>query len=294
MSTRPMLRRGDRGEWVRHLQQSLADMGIDPGPVDGTFGEMTEQAVLDFQGSSGLDVDGVVGSATWDALGVPEREEEDEPTEPTEDAPTPLNTDWTAVDGDERLRYVVALLVDRYGYPVNGAAGIVGNLWAESGVLPNRIEGSSSATPMRARDFAGDTVDFTAEVVMNRDRGAGVGPASPGVGLAQWTSSARRDGLFRHPYEGQALGADVLFHMDAQVDYLVHELRTNYARVQAVVTNDTVSVEDACDEVVYNFEVPGSVLEGGKKLPRTDAKVQQTFQGRRVHAQRAARATQEE
>ena len=55
-----------------------------------------------------------------------------------------------------------------------------------------------------------------------------------------------------------------------------------------------MSVEDACDEVVYDFEVPGSVLQGGKKLPRTDGKVQQTFQGRRVHAQRAARAYQEE
>lgn len=70
MSTRPVLRRGDRGEWVRKLQQSLVAAGVDPGPVDGIFGGSTEQAVRDFQVRSGLEVDGVVGPATWNALGV--------------------------------------------------------------------------------------------------------------------------------------------------------------------------------------------------------------------------------
>jgi peptidoglycan hydrolase-like protein with peptidoglycan-binding domain len=134
------------GKWVRQLQQSLVDAGFDPGPPDGTFGETTEQAVLDFQGSWGLDVDAVVGPATWDALGVPDPEEE--PTEPTDDT---LKADWTALEGDARVRYVMALLVDRYGYPINGAAGIVDYLWAESAVLPNRIEGSSTEALMRAR-----------------------------------------------------------------------------------------------------------------------------------------------
>ena len=45
-------------------------------------------------------------------------------------------------DESARVLRVMELLVDRYGYPVNGAAGLVGNLIAESGVLPNRIEGS--------------------------------------------------------------------------------------------------------------------------------------------------------
>ena len=58
----------------------------------------------------------------------------------------------TAAPAGEHARVlrVMHLLVHRYGFPVNGAAGIVGNLVAESGVLPNRIEGSRTATPMRA------------------------------------------------------------------------------------------------------------------------------------------------
>lgn len=287
MSARPVLRRGASGEWVRRLQEALLDAGFDPGSVDGDFGGLTEQALLDFQESSGLDVDGVVGPMTWDALGV--AEPDDVPSPAPDGTPVPSGADWAAVDGDERMRYVMALLVEHHGYPVHGAAGIVGNLWAESGVIPQRIEGSSSATPMRARDFAGDTVDFTAEEIMKRDRSSGLGPALPGVGLAQWTSSGRRAGLFRHSYEGQVLGADVLFSMEAQVDYLAQEMRSSYSRVHQVLTDPGVDADEASDEVVYGFEVPGSILEGGAKLPRTDPRVQQTFRVRRGHSQRALR-----
>jgi Phage tail lysozyme len=51
------------------------------------------------------------------------------------------------VDVDARVRHVMELLVKEYGYPVNGAAGIVGNLIAESAVVPNRLEGSHTGTP---------------------------------------------------------------------------------------------------------------------------------------------------
>lgn len=74
MSTRPVLRKGERGEWVRKLQLSLVTAGLDPGPVDGIFGVGTEQAVRDFQQRSGLEVDGVVGPATWKAIGVADPE----------------------------------------------------------------------------------------------------------------------------------------------------------------------------------------------------------------------------
>jgi hypothetical protein len=60
-----------------------------------------------------------------------------------------------------RMVYVMELLVDTYHYPVNAAAGIVGNLRAESGVLPSRIEGSADATPMRSRNFANVMTDFS-------------------------------------------------------------------------------------------------------------------------------------
>ena len=188
---------------------------------------------------------------------------------------------WSKLDTARRSVYVMERLVDNYGYPVAGAAGLVGNLLEESGAIPNRIEGSRPDTPMRANNFQGQTADFTAEDVMNRNSVTKVGPALPGVGLAQWTSAARRAGLFSHPFKGSALGFRVLFNMEAQIDYLVNELRTSFPGVQGVLSNAPVTPEDASDEVVYNFEVPGSVLQGGSKLPRSDARVQQVFARRR-------------
>ncbi|MDX2019466.1 MAG: phage tail tip lysozyme [Deltaproteobacteria bacterium] len=190
---------------------------------------------------------------------------------------------WQLVAAADRQRHVMRLLITTYAYPANAAAGLVGNLMAESGVIPSRVEGSTAATPLRARNFANVQTDFTAWDVMNRNAATNVGPRLPGIGLAQWTSAARRAGLFTRHFRNVNLGAQVLFDMDAQVDYLVSELRgAGFAAVQRVLTNPAVTVEQASDEVVYNFEIPGSILSGGAKLPRTAAPVQAVFMQRRA------------
>jgi peptidoglycan hydrolase-like protein with peptidoglycan-binding domain len=67
-AARPTLRRGSRGPDVSYLQTRLQAFGHFL-VVDGDFGQRTESAVLSFQSSSGLTADGVVGPATWAALG---------------------------------------------------------------------------------------------------------------------------------------------------------------------------------------------------------------------------------
>jgi Phage tail lysozyme/Hemopexin len=201
-----------------------------------------------------------------------------------------LRLHWENLDANRRIVYAMERLIDFYGYPVNGGAGLLGNLLAESGVIPTRIEGSAASTPMRARNFQGQVTDFSPDDIRNRDAAAQVGPALPGVGLAQWTSGARRSGLFSHPFKGSALGSRVLFNMDAQIDYLVHELQTAFVGVNGVLMNPAVTANDASDEVVYNFEVPGAILQGGAKLPRSDPSVQQVFAQRRSLTQNALNA----
>ena len=66
--TRPTLRYGDRGEDVVDLQRLLESFGYSPGVIDGVFGSGTLNAVRAFQTARGLAADGVVGSATWNAL----------------------------------------------------------------------------------------------------------------------------------------------------------------------------------------------------------------------------------
>ncbi|MFF2128717.1 phage tail tip lysozyme, partial [Streptomyces olivochromogenes] len=198
---------------------------------------------------------------------------------------------WERLPLDRRLLYVMERLIDHYGYPVNGAAGLAGNFIPESGVIPSRVEGSGTDTPMRSKNFAGVAVDHTADDIMNRNPAQHTGPALPGIGLAQWTFPARRRaGLFTHPFGGGGLGARVVFNMDAQIDYLATELRNGFRGVQTVLKRPTVTVNDACDEVMYNLLIPDSVLQSGRRLPRSDARVQQAFTKRRPSAQRALNA----
>ena len=65
------LRQGSRGETVRTVQTKLKRWGYYSGSVDGIYGPATEKAVRAFQKKNGLAVDGVVGRATFAALGMP-------------------------------------------------------------------------------------------------------------------------------------------------------------------------------------------------------------------------------
>lgn len=56
---------------VRALQLRLARTGYAPGPVDGRYGPLTEQAVMRFQADHGLHVDGIAGPLTLAAIGRP-------------------------------------------------------------------------------------------------------------------------------------------------------------------------------------------------------------------------------
>lgn len=64
----PILRPGMEGDAVRLLQRRLAAKDFYRGPISGVFGSQTEEAVRQFQRSSNLAVDGIVGPATWGAL----------------------------------------------------------------------------------------------------------------------------------------------------------------------------------------------------------------------------------
>ncbi len=56
---------------VRALQVRLARAGDRPGPIDGRYGPLTQQAVRRFQAAHGLSVDGIAGPVTLTALTSP-------------------------------------------------------------------------------------------------------------------------------------------------------------------------------------------------------------------------------
>lgn len=58
------LRKGDTGSEVKKLQKALKVFDAYDGPTDGSFGDLTEQAVKAFQRGHGLTADGVAGEDT--------------------------------------------------------------------------------------------------------------------------------------------------------------------------------------------------------------------------------------
>ena len=61
---------GSRGSLVTQVQQRLQKWGYLKGAADGIFGQDTYDAVVLFQKKNGLEADGVVGEATFAALGI--------------------------------------------------------------------------------------------------------------------------------------------------------------------------------------------------------------------------------
>lgn len=69
MSTPATISEGATGSTVRWLQYLLVRRTLNDAQIDGSFGPVTKSAVEQFQRDQHLAVDGVVGPATWSALG---------------------------------------------------------------------------------------------------------------------------------------------------------------------------------------------------------------------------------
>ena len=64
----PLIRQGSRGVYVLIVQDDLNTLGFRTGGLDGVFGAQTRNAVMSYQRSRGLTVDGIVGCNTWLSL----------------------------------------------------------------------------------------------------------------------------------------------------------------------------------------------------------------------------------
>jgi len=72
----PVLKKGSKGLPVRRLQNRMTRAEYDTGGVDGRFGAKTEAAVKELQEQAALEIDGIVGPATWEVVNTFEAEGE--------------------------------------------------------------------------------------------------------------------------------------------------------------------------------------------------------------------------
>lgn len=126
-----------------------------------------------------------------------------------------------------------------------GVAGLMGNLYAESGLIPNNLQNTYN-TKLGYTDAA-----YTAAV----DDGSYTNfvKDSAGYGLAQWTYWSRKQGLKEYTDSQNAS----IGNLQMQLEYLYKELSENYASVLKVLKNAT-SVSEASNIVLLKFEAPAN------------------------------------
>lgn len=126
-----------------------------------------------------------------------------------------------------------------------GVAGLMGNLQAESGVIPFRLQGDFSTNYYKSINYT-NNVDSGA---ISRDEFI---HDAQGYGLAQWTYYTRKDALYDMYINGSYSS---IGDVRLAVDYLIYELSTDYAYIMPTLRNAT-SIREASDIVLHEFENP--------------------------------------
>lgn len=126
-----------------------------------------------------------------------------------------------------------------------GAAGLLGNLWTESGLNPQNLQNSYE------KKLGMTDAQYTAAV----DSGAYEGFVTDGAGygLAQWTHPSRKAALLAYARSwGESVG-----DLEAQVGYLLRELQTMFKPLWDKLCS-TAGVREASDCVLLKFERPAN------------------------------------
>ena len=138
------------------------------------------------------------------------------------------------------------------GMTACGAAGLMGNLYAESGLIPTNLQ-NTYEKKLGYTDAA-----YTAAV----DSGAydNFAKDSAGYGLAQWTYHTRKAALLAF---AKAAGKSV-GDLETQLAFLVKELRESFKLVHYVLVTAT-DVKTASNVVLLQFEKPADQSAAAKE-----------------------------
>lgn len=151
------------------------------------------------------------------------------------------------------------------GFNDFGIAGLMGNLFAESRLLPNNMEdkyqsklGYNDESYTRSVDN-GTYTNFVKDAV--------------GYGLAQWTYWTRKQNLLNFARQNNKSIGD----LDMQLHFLVKELKESYTNSVYNVLKKATSVLEASNAVLLNFERPTNI---STSVQATRARYGQTYYDR--------------
>ena len=139
-------------------------------------------------------------------------------------------------------RIIWDFLVDRIENKY-GAAALMGNLYAESGLRSNVLEYKWQSSMGIDSDGYTTGVDSSRYGNFSSDRA--------GYGLAQWTLQSRKEKLLNFAKENNTSISD----LSTQLEYLWMELCSDYPLILEKLKNAD-NIKDASDTVLADFENP--------------------------------------
>lgn len=152
------------------------------------------------------------------------------------------------MDDESRIWSVLLGLTGGNAY---GAAGLMGNLYAESALNPKNLQQSFEKKLGYTDDSYTEAVDSGRYQGFVRD--------GAGYGLAQWTWWSRKEALLSWARDYKTSVGD----LDTQLDFLIWELRALYDDVLAAL-KCAKSVQEASDAVLTGYERPKDQSEKAK------------------------------
>lgn len=159
-----------------------------------------------------------------------------------------LNNGITKVETITNEEEIWHYLLKHGGYTKEGVAGLMGNLYAESGLKPNNLQNNGNRILGLTDEEFSDKVnnnEYTREQFINDKYG---------YGLAQWTFWSRKQSFYDY-----MIIRGRIDDLKNQLDYLINEIR-GYGLVQEVLKS-TSSVREASNAVLLNYERPADQSE---------------------------------
>lgn len=164
------------------------------------------------------------------------------------------------------------------GLSDQGAAGLMGNLYAESGLSPKNLQNSFERKLGYTDATYTEAVDNGSYTNFVKDRA--------GYGLAQWTFYSRKEALLAFARaKKQSVG-----NLEVQLDFLLHELEASYPSVLTTLKTAT-DVASASNTVLMKFERPANQ---GAEVKRRRAQYAQGYYNRYAACQKPRKPKKED
>lgn len=133
-----------------------------------------------------------------------------------------------------------------------GCAGLMGNLFAESGLNPQNLQNSFEKSICMT--------DAAYTVAVDSGKYKNFTKDAAGYGLAQWTYWSRKEALLKFAAKkGSSIG-----DLEMQLEFLMYELKTGYKTVLATLKT-AKTIRAASDVVLTEFERPADMSEFTKR-----------------------------